>query len=185
MGGTRSVEDLVVTLIVGGVGSGKSRYAQNLAQGSSPVVFIATAQPIDDEMKLKIERHRLQRPLDWTTIEEPFELEAAIAQAASSSSFLVIDCITTFTANLLQKDMTRDEIVEKIDCVCGALGELKCSAAIVSNEVGSGIVPAFPSGRVFRELLGEANQKIARISDNVILMVAGCPLAVRGAASRL
>jgi adenosylcobinamide kinase / adenosylcobinamide-phosphate guanylyltransferase len=175
----------VVTLIVGGVGSGKSRYAQSLAQGSSPVAFIATAQPIDEEMTLKIQRHRLQRPSNWNTIEEPFELEAAIAQSGSSSSFLVIDCITTFTANLLQKDMTRDEILEKIDGICRALHELKCSAAIVSNEVGSGIVPAFASGRIFRELLGEANQRIARISDNVILMVAGCPLAVKGAASQL
>lgn len=174
----------MVTLIVGGVGSGKSRYAQTLAQGSSPVVFIATAQPIDDEMKLKIERHRLQRPSDWSTIEEPFELEAAIAQSAASSCFLVIDCITTFTANLLQKDMTRDEILEKIDRISEVLAGLNCSAAIVSNEVGSGIVPAFQSGRVFRELLGEANQRIARISDNVILMVAGYPLAVKGAASQ-
>lgn len=174
----------MVTLIVGGVSSGKSRYAQNLAQRSSPVVFIATAQPIDDEMSLKIQRHRLQRPSNWTTIEEPFELDAAIAQSALSSSFLIIDCITTFTANLIEKDMTSDEILEKIDGICRALGELKCPVAIVSNEVGSGIVPAFPSGRAFRELLGEANQRIARVADNIILMVAGCPLAVKGAVSQ-
>jgi adenosylcobinamide kinase/adenosylcobinamide-phosphate guanylyltransferase len=175
----------VVTLIVGGVGSGKSRYAQNLAQISTTVVFIATAQPIDDEMNLKIQRHRLQRPSKWTTIEEPFELEAAIVELVPSSSFLIIDCITTFTANLLEKDMTRDDILEKIDGICEALRELKCSVAIVSNEVGSGIVPAFASGRGFRELLGEANQRIARVSDNVILMVAGCPLAVKGVVSQL
>ena len=175
----------MVTLIVGGVGSGKSRYAQALAQGSSSVVFIATAQPIDDEMKLKIQRHRVQRPSHWTTIEEPFELEAAIAQSASSSSFLIIDCITTFTANLIEKELARDDLLEKIDGICRALRELKCSAAIVSNEVGSGIVPAFASGRTFRELLGEANQKIARVADNVLLMIAGCPLAVKGAASQL
>jgi len=174
----------VVTLIVGGVSSGKSRYAQTLAQSSSPVVFIATAQPIDDEMKLKIQRHRVQRPSNWTTIEEPFKLEATIVQSGSSSSFLVIDCITTFTANLLQTDMPRDEILEKIDGICRALRELKCSAAVVSNEVGSGIVPSFPSGRAFRELLGEANQRIARVVDNVVLMVAGCPLPVKGAVSQ-
>lgn len=175
----------MVTLIVGGVGSGKSRYAQTLAQSSSPVVFIATAEPIDEEMRLKIERHRLQRPSHWTTIEEPFELETAIVQSAPTSSFLVLDCITTFIANLLQKDMTRDKILEKIDGISEVLAKLKCSAAIVSNEVGSGIVPAFPSGRAFRELLGEANQKLARVSDNVILMVAGYPLAVKGAVSQL
>lgn len=173
----------MVTLIVGGVGSGKSRYAQSLGQSSSPVVFIATAQPIDEEMSLKIQRHRLQRPSDWTTVEAPFEVETAIVQSALSSSFLIVDCITTFTANLLEKALTRDEILKKIDGICSVLCQLKCSVAIVSNEVGSGIVPAFPSGRAFRELLGEANQKIARVSDNVILMVAGCPLAVKGAVS--
>lgn len=174
----------MLTLIVGGVSSGKSRYAQTLAQSSSPVVFIATAQPIDDEMKLKIQRHRVQRPSDWTTIEEPLEIETLIAKSGLSPSFLIIDCITTFTANLLERELTRDEVLEKIDGICRALHELKCSAAIVSNEVGSGIVPAFPSGRAFRELLGEANQRIARVADNVILMVAGCPLVVKGAVSQ-
>lgn len=144
---------------------------------------MATAQPSDDEMRAKIERHRQERPAGWRTVEVPFDLDAAIAEHGRKSSFLLIDCLTTFTANLLMAEGdNREKLLARVDRVCSAIHATPASVALVSNEVGSGIVPAFPLGRQFRDLLGEVNQKVARISDNVVLMVAGCPLAVKGVA---
>lgn len=171
------------TLILGGAGSGKSRYAQALASGEPDVVFLATAQACDDEMRLKIDRHIKERPASWKTVEAPFELDKAIEEHGASSSFLIVDCLTTFTANLLvERQASSDAILSCIEEVGRALLRSEASVAIVSNEVGSGIVPEFPAGREFREILGQVNQRIARICDNVVLMVAGYPLAVKGAA---
>ena len=144
---------------------------------------MATAQPSDDEMRAKIARHRQERPATWRTFEVPFELDAAIAEHGVKDSFLLIDCLTTYTTNLLMaKEDNCEKLLARVDRVCSAIQVTPASVALVSNEVGSGIVPAFPSGRQFRDLLGEVNQKVARISDNVILMIAGCPLAIKGVA---
>lgn len=172
-----------ITLILGGVSSGKSRYAQSLASAEEEVVFLATAQPCDEEMCAKILRHRQQRPAAWKTVEAPFELEQAIVEHSCSSCFLIIDCLTTFAANLLiVKQASCEAILSHIEAISHALLRSPASAVIVSNEVGSGIVPEFPAGREFRDILGQINQRIARASDNVILMVAGCPLAIKGTA---
>lgn len=171
-----------MTLILGGVSSGKSRYAQALASRASEVVFLATAQPCDDEMSVKIQRHRQERPAIWKTVEVPFELGQAIAEH-SSAAFVVIDCLTTFVANLMVvKQATSEAILACAEELGEALLHSQASVALVSNEVGSGVVPGFPSGRQFRDTLGQVNQKIARICDNVVLMVAGCPLALKGRA---
>ncbi len=171
-----------ITLVLGGVGSGKSRYAQSLASREEKVTFVATALACDDEMRLKIERHVLERPASWRTVEAPFEVAQAIAEHGSSSSFLVIDCLTTFTGNLLvSRQMNCECILAKIEEIAAALPRCPASVVLVSNEVGSGIVPEFPSGREFRDLLGQVNQRIARVCDNLILMVAGYPLAIKGA----
>jgi adenosylcobinamide kinase/adenosylcobinamide-phosphate guanylyltransferase len=173
----------LITLVLGGVRSGKSRYAQTLAMTAKDVAFLATAQPSDDEMRAKIARHREERPAHWETVEVPLALDTAIAEQGSRFSFLLIDCLTTFTANLLMAEGDDSEkLMARVDRVCNAIQGTPASVALVSNEVGSGIVPPFPSGRQFRDLLGEMNQKIARISDNVILMIAGCPLAIKGLA---
>lgn len=172
----------MITLVLGGARSGKSHYAQALAARAGNVVFVATATPSDDEMRAKIERHRQDRPAGWKTVEVTTELEAAVREHGSRSSFLLIDCLTMFTSNLmLAGHGDRDAVFAKIDRFCGALRASAASAVIVSNEVGEGVVPAFELGRQFRDLLGEVNQRVARQSDNVILMVAGYPLAVKGA----
>lgn len=174
-----------ITLVLGGVASGKSRYAQILASRAEQVVFLATAQACDEEMRQKIARHVLERPASWKTVEVPFELDRAIIDHGNSS-FLIIDCLTTFTSNLLvEKQASCDSIMSRIEDVSSALQRSRASAVLVSNEVGSGIVPEFPSGRQFRDILGQVNQRIARICDNVILMVAGYPLAVKGTAEVL
>ncbi|MBZ5525460.1 MAG: bifunctional adenosylcobinamide kinase/adenosylcobinamide-phosphate guanylyltransferase [Acidobacteriia bacterium] len=172
----------MITLVLGGARSGKSQYAQALAARAADVVFLATAQPGDDDMRARIERHRQERPDTWKTVEAPIELESAVREHGARSSFLLIDCLTMFATNLmLAGDGDRDAIFARIDRLCGALRESSASAVIVSNEVGEGIVPAFEMGRQFRDLLGEINQRVARQADNVILMVAGYPLAVKGA----
>ena len=177
----------MITLVLGGARSGKSQYAQTLASRAADVVFVATAQPIDDEMRAKIARHRQERPAEWKTVEAPIELEAAVREHGRRSSFLLIDCLTTFTANLMLANdakadgVKKDAIFACIDRLCNALRESSASVAIVSNEVGEGVVPPTEMGRQFRDLLGEINQRVARQADNVILMVAGYPLAVKGA----
>jgi len=171
-----------ITLVLGGVASGKSRYAQALARAAEDVVFLATAQACDEEMRAKIARHVRERPSSWRTVEVPFELGRAVVEHGSCS-FLIIDCLTTFISNLLvAKQANYVAILERLEDIASALERIPASAVLVSNEVGSGIVPEFASGRQFREILGQVNQRIARIADNVIVMVAGCPLAVKGRA---
>ena len=107
-------------------------------------------------MCAKIARHRRERPPAWTTVEVPFELDQAIVEHGCSSSYLIVDCLTTFTANLLiAKQASCEAVLEQMEAVCDALVRCKASVALVSNEVGSGIVPDFPSGREFRDVLAD------------------------------
>jgi adenosylcobinamide kinase/adenosylcobinamide-phosphate guanylyltransferase len=174
-----------ITLVLGGVRSGKSRYAQTLAAGVSPVAFIATARQADsdEEMQRKIERHRSDRPQEWRTIEEPLDLASVLAEQGSSYRIIVVDCLTLYAANLLDAEHgDLLSIEDRLRRFYEALRSAPCSVALVSNEVGSGIVPAFPEGRKYRDLLGEINQRVASAADNVLLMVAGLPLALKGVA---
>lgn len=170
-----------VTLVLGGVRSGKSHHAQQLAEAWDRVTFVATAEHRDDaEMRAKIERHRADRPLHWKTIEEPLQLHLAIEQASADSDAVLVDCLTLFAANLLEA--SADDLCAQqaaIDRFCHALVAAPCTMILVSNEVGSGVVPAYASGRRFRDLVGELNQRVAALADTVLLMVAGLPLAVK------
>jgi adenosylcobinamide kinase/adenosylcobinamide-phosphate guanylyltransferase len=170
-----------VTLVLGGVRSGKSRYAQQLADQSRRVVFVATAKDTDDEMRRKIERHREDRPQAWLTVEEPLELARVVAQHQSDCEVIVIDCLTIFAANLLEEEGDDGKAIDdRINALCEALQATRCAVVLVSNEVGSGVVPAYSLGRRYRDLLGEMNQSVARIANDVVLMVAGLPLALKG-----
>jgi adenosylcobinamide kinase/adenosylcobinamide-phosphate guanylyltransferase len=170
-----------VTLVLGGARSGKSRYAQQLAEQSRHVVFVATAKASDEEMRLKIERHRTDRPQEWRTIEEPLNLPEVLAENALGSDVIVVDCLTIFAANLLEVEGEDSKAIERrVDALCEALRIAQCNIVLVSNEVGSGVVPEYAVGCRFRDLLGEINQKVARIADDVVLLVAGLPLALKG-----
>ncbi len=166
-----------VTLVLGGVRSGKSHYAQQLGERAGRVVFVATAQAADDEMQRKVERHQRSRPQHWQTVEEPLRLAEVITNHGPSCDLMIIDCLTFFAANLL--DAQGDD-QSAIEALCLALKSPPCPVVLVSNEVGSGVVPAYPSGRRFRDLLGEMNQSVARVASNVLLLVAGLPLVLKG-----
>ncbi|NYF80050.1 bifunctional adenosylcobinamide kinase/adenosylcobinamide-phosphate guanylyltransferase [Granulicella arctica] len=171
-----------VTLVLGGVRSGKSRFAQRIAERASRVTFVATAERrADAEMCAKIDRHRAERPKTWATIEEPLHLAQVIQTVGDNCDVLLIDCLTLFAANLLEahgNDALR--LQEQIDQLCLALSSAPCSVVLVSNEVGSGVVPAYELGRRFRDLVGEVNQRIASVADTVLLMVAGLPFPLKG-----
>jgi adenosylcobinamide kinase/adenosylcobinamide-phosphate guanylyltransferase len=170
-----------VTLVLGGVRSGKSRYAQQLAAQSSRVVFIATAKVTDDEMAAKIGRHRDERPAEWLTVEEPLELARALTERDLESEVIVVDCLTLFASHLLEAEGENDcAIARRVEALCAALQTVRCTVVLVSNEVGSGVVPEYVAGRRYRDLLGEINQKVAHVADDVVLMVAGLPLALKG-----
>ena len=174
-----------VVLVLGGVRSGKSRYAQQLAAHSRRVTFLATAQGRDDrEMQQKIACHQSERPAHWVTVEEPLSLGRALNTAASASDAVLVDCLTFFSANLLEAHRDDEEALHaEIERLSDALQSPACTVILVSNEVGSGVVPAYASGRRFRDLAGEINQRVASLADTVYLMVAGIPLTLKGASS--
>ena len=171
-----------VTLVLGGVRSGKSRLAQQIAEHAERVTFIATAERRDDhEMHAKIARHRSERPSGWITIEEPIQLAHAIREAGAESDVVLIDCLTLFASNLLEAyEEDPDGLETQIDDLLLALSQSPCSVVLVSNEVGSGVVPAYELGRRFRDLVGEINQRVASIAGTVLLMVAGLPFPLKG-----
>ena len=176
----RSDTRKIVTLVLGGARSGKSRYAQELAFAFKRVVFIATARRDDAEMRAKIARHRRERPPSWKTLEISTGLDRALRERCRNADLLIIDCLTLYLASALgRKRGDRRQVHDHIQSICEAIREAQASVVIVSNEVGCGVVPAYRSGREYRDLLGEFNQQIAQVADRVVLMVAGLPLTVK------
>jgi len=169
-----------VTLVLGGVRSGKSRYAQTLASRYRRVTFLATARPSDGEMRERIAMHRRERPASWKTVEVPLDLPKTITAESRRSDLLLVDCLTLFVANAMTRHPREPSSVRlATERVCQAIRASKASVIVVSNEVGSGIVPVYRSGRIYRDLLGQMNQEIAKIADNVVFMIAGIPLTVK------
>jgi adenosylcobinamide kinase / adenosylcobinamide-phosphate guanylyltransferase len=173
----------MVTLILGGARSGKSRFAQSLCSSSVRVAYIATARIEDEEMLVRVNRHRQHRPPSWTTVEEPLAIAEVVAQHAPNFDFLLLDCLTLWLSNLYWE--LRQEALQRIEQV--AIEEIRrlISAAaltplvVVTNETGSGVVPETSSGRVFRDLQGWINQEMARQAQVVYLMVAGIPMIIK------
>ena len=178
----RKNQDNSVILVLGGVRSGKSRYAQQLAERFGRVTFVATAERRDDEeMHRKIERHRADRPAHWTTVEEPIALGRVVQTSENKCDAILIDCLTLFGANLMEAFGSNEAGLEAcVEDLCCALKTTSCKVILVSNEVGSGVVPAYALGRRFRDVIGEINQRVAAVADTVVLMVAGLPLPLKG-----
>ncbi|MGH9117829.1 MAG: bifunctional adenosylcobinamide kinase/adenosylcobinamide-phosphate guanylyltransferase [Acidimicrobiales bacterium] len=162
-----------LTFLVGGARSGKSRLALRLAIASGrPVAVIATGAPGDDEMAERIRRHRAERPPSWTTIEEPRDLEAALAKVGADTT-VIVDCLTLWVANLLGQDLTDDEIETRASAAAGLAAGHAGGAVVVSNEVGMGVVPANALARRYADLLGRVNATWAGTADRAFLVVAG------------
>lgn len=167
---------MAVILVGGGARSGKSRHALNLARGRGPrLVFLATAQPFDAEMEARIARHRADRPEEFSTIEEPLEIAAAIRETPADA--MVVDCLTLWLSNIMLT-FGRDVDAE-IEKLLKAARETSAMVILVTNEVGCGIVPESPLARDFRDHAGILNQRSAAIADEVYWMVFGCPLRVK------
>ena len=162
-----------LTLLLGGARSGKSALAARLAgRWPGPVAVVATGQAGDAEMAERIRRHRAERPGHWATVEEPLALAAALARA-STESFVVLDCLTLWVANLLERDLDDAQVLERARSAAAAAAARAAPTVAVSNEVGLGIVPASAVARRYRDLLGQVNAVWAGAADHTLLLVAG------------
>jgi len=181
-----------ITLILGGARSGKSAYAQQQAEASAGnVLFIATAQAYDEEMKTRIEDHRKNRPAHWFTLEAPHAVGRAFLawqdeHPQIEPSILILDCMTLLVSNLLlslpeplQDESVNRVIHEELDELLHAIGQSSAEWIIVSNEVGLGLVPPYPLGRFYRDALGRVNQRLAAAAEKVIFLVAGLPMRIK------
>jgi adenosylcobinamide kinase/adenosylcobinamide-phosphate guanylyltransferase len=169
-----------VMLVLGGVRSGKSRYAHAAASRFARVTFVATALRSDAEMRRKIAVHRRERPREWKTVEAQKNLDQVIRREGASADLLLVDCLTTYCGGLLSTRGASPSARAHLTAVVAAIQATPASVFLVSNEVGSGVVPAFKSGRLYRDLLGDFNQQVARVASRVVLLVAGIPVAIKG-----
>lgn len=163
--------------ITGGARSGKSAFALSEASGTKgKKAYIATAQALDEEMKQRIEKHKKERPAEWTTIEEPLKIAALIKDIQKKYDVILIDCLTLWLSNLM---LNNKDIEREIDTFCHLLDTVHCSLFTVSNEVGMGIVPENETARKFRDMAGALNQKVAGIADEIYMVVAGIPVKIK------
>jgi len=188
-------KDSQLILVLGGARSGKSTFAQRLAQRSEcSVAFIATATASDEDMHDRIMLHRTARPPHWHTIEEPLKLAEALHQAADVADVILLDCITVWLSNWLfsqeelhdlettaMKSHYTEGALNAIEELLTTLATLDSSKTLiaVTNEVGLGIVPAYALGRVYRDVLGHVNQRLAAVTTHVYLMVAGLGVDIK------
>ena len=169
-------------LVTGGARSGKSRYGVERASAWGPrVLYVATCQPADDEMRERMRRHQAERPAGWITVEPGVEVVSAVEAHGPLVDGILLDCLTLYVSGLLMAGIGESEIVQRVEALCLALRESPCQAAIVTNEVGSGLVPETPLGRQFRDVAGRANQAAARQAQEVVLLVSGIPVVIKGA----
>ena len=178
----------MLSLVIGGARSGKSRFAQSLCSNFGSVVYLATARADDDEMALRIRRHRETRPARWITVEEPLAIASAVERHAASCDALLLDCLTLWLSNFCWQHREAGAGALE-DMAMAELSRLAAAAAparvvVVTNEVGCGLVPEAPVGRLFRDLQGFVNQQVACSADWVYHVVAGIPVAIKQPGAR-
>jgi adenosylcobinamide kinase/adenosylcobinamide-phosphate guanylyltransferase len=171
-------------LITGGARAGKSSYAQKLASAiGGRVLFVATAEAKDEDMRRRIEKHRKSRPLNWDTLESPCEIGKSIDEQAEEYPVIVIDCITMLVSNVMlgaaDEASAESAVLKEIDSLINTMKSKSSAFILVSNEVGLGIVPDNEMSRTYRDLLGRANQLLAQYADEVYLLVAGIPVKIK------
>jgi adenosylcobinamide kinase / adenosylcobinamide-phosphate guanylyltransferase len=185
-----------VTLILGGARSGKSSFAEKLAlkrAGENGVLYVATAEPLDAEMQERVIQHRAARPASWRTLETAYNLAADIKANWQTEQLALIDCLTVWTSNLLLRecefsptdpddiilpDMVKLEksIIAELTNLIEDCRQKQRGLIMVSNEVGMGLVPPYPMGRAYRDMLGRVNQRLAQEADEVFMVLAGLPV---------
>jgi adenosylcobinamide kinase/adenosylcobinamide-phosphate guanylyltransferase len=199
-----------ITLLLGGARSGKSALAEKLAQHrarETGVLYLATLQPGDAESRDRIARHQSSRPASWRTIEAPFALATGLFEGLQSEKVVLLDCLTTWTGNLIMREsgyewggelLADDEIapptnptaepdynrleldiIKELEALISRAKERELGLILISNEVGMGLVPPYPMGRAYRDLLGRVNQRLAALADEVLLVVAGIPVDLK------
>lgn len=180
-------------LITGGARSGKSSYAEGIARElKGDILYIATAIPFDNEMKLRVQKHREQRPSKWSTLEAYKDFDSILKRELEGKSGALLDCITNMVTNLiLEKCKNVDNISnteicdidlyvqEEIDKLIEVIQNSNVTFVVVTNEVGMGLVPEYPLGRLFRDVAGRANQTLAKEAEEVYFCVSGIPLIIK------
>ncbi|WP_341676012.1 bifunctional adenosylcobinamide kinase/adenosylcobinamide-phosphate guanylyltransferase [Niveibacterium sp. SC-1] len=171
----------MIELVLGGARSGKSRHASERANASGlPVIYVATAQGLDEEMRARIAQHKAERPAAWKTIEAPLDLPRALVALVRPGRCVLVDCLTLWLSNVMLaagEDTARRDA--EIDALLGALARVQGRIIVVSNEVGMGLVPDTPLGRAFRDEQGRLNQKVAALARRVVFVAAGLPLLLK------
>ncbi|MBB6635171.1 bifunctional adenosylcobinamide kinase/adenosylcobinamide-phosphate guanylyltransferase [Cohnella thailandensis] len=189
----------MVVLVTGGARSGKSSFAEKYAaKRADSGIYIATAQALDEGMERRIDKHRNLRDgsgFRWETVEEPMELPGRLNRLADEATgepapLVLVDCLTLWLTNVLleeeneEGERAEERALKRIEGLADALSRYPGQAILVTNEVGDGIVPEYPLGRLFRDLAGILNQRIAAISEEVFLVTAGIPLELKSLAYR-
>ncbi len=175
-----------MTLILGGARSGKSSYAQEMAaKMKKRVLFVATCEPLDEEMSVRIKAHQRSRPSNWKTLETPTNIAKAMKSKIGDAEVVIIDCMTLLVSNLMGTEDVDAETLEKkvraeLEALVAFVRTTTAHFLIVSNEVGLGLVPPYPGARVYRDALGMANQILAKNADEVYFMIAGIPIPLKG-----
>ncbi len=169
-----------ITFILGGARSGKSSYALELAKKyKKRIAFIATCQPLDKEMRQRIQLHRKRRPLNWQTFEEAQKVSGLLKKIGNKFEIVLIDCLTLLLSNLLLKNFKEVSIENEIKEILSMLKKNQAKSIIVSNEVGLGIVPKNKLARDFRDIAGKMNQIVAQEADEVFFLVSGIPRRIK------
>jgi len=180
-------------LIIGGARSGKSNFAQKLAQKlGDPVLFVATAVAGDEEMNHRIEEHKRARPTTWNTLEVTSHIGSQISQKIGKAQVVIVDCITLLVNEVFNQcshprgkridaALVESKVLAEIDELIECINRVDAGFIIVTNEVGLGLVPSSRMGRIYRDLLGKVNQILAEHADKIYLMVAGLPVLIKPA----
>ncbi len=179
-----------MSLILGGARSGKSTFAEQLAAKlGEKVVYIATAEAKDSEMVARIEVHQRERPSHWQTLEIPIQVGKYWQNVSIEADVVLLDCVTLLVTNVLMKnspdlenideEVVHRAVTDEIDGLVTAVAQSDAHWLIVSNEVGLGLVPPYPLGRVYRDALGRANQQLAHAANKVYFMLAGIPMQMQ------
>lgn len=180
-----------ISLVLGGIKSGKTNYAESKAKEvekrGGKILYLATAQALDDEMASRIDHHKTNRPDSWTTVEEPLNIYDVLKKEGNTYDFILFDCLTLWITNRCLEageDYNRDELMASIKAQCreyiSIVKDLKSDLIIVSNQVELGLISPYPLGRMFQDLAGILHQYIASEAKNVIVLQAGIPTAIKG-----